>query len=439
MSWAPSCVSSAINCFHESGDEHATTEDTLLAPKSNSEWTRQVKVCAVGSWGVEVVKHCPELFGGVAELIVIDKDESILEQFSGCALTIQVGQRDQIKMKLASDPAEVTSVLCRHQIEQAVLGAKFLIIVASLGGAVGSGASTTVASVARRCGVTTLGIFSTPQAQEGSSRVDRSTHSLLVLHEIVDTYVIIKQESQLHQDVAQRRIDWPKSDASHSPLQKAPRARAPDETTRDLLRTLTLSFSGPGPLNLTLSDGKRLFADSGLSSVECMSLPRAHRASTSSEVLSLLSRDSFLLLREHKNFLVSISGGQGLRLSELLEISSKISSTLVGPSGEVAFAVRVDSAPGGVTSVTVVATGHRLDECDSEEHSEEYSEETSPLYQVRIDSKPIEEVHDHPSPSTAPPVMTNAKSSHSSPKKLLKKKRRYFQLVSLLRATLLGR
>ncbi|MCQ2342461.1 MAG: hypothetical protein MJZ75_03080 [Paludibacteraceae bacterium] len=82
-----------------------------------------------------------------------------------------------------------------ENIDNALNGAKVLILVAGLGGHISSFVSIDVAKKAKEAGIKTIAVVTTPFTFEGSIRIGKATHAVSELKELTDELHICDNES----------------------------------------------------------------------------------------------------------------------------------------------------------------------------------------------------------------------------------------------------
>lgn len=118
--------------------------------------------CNVGEYIVGKMPHVP--------ITYLNSDESSLKRAKS-GKVVQVG-RDVTYGRSALYPevGEACAARCEKEIREALEGADMAIVVAGLGGGVGSGAAPYVASVANEMGIATFGIVVLPFVAERGRR-----------------------------------------------------------------------------------------------------------------------------------------------------------------------------------------------------------------------------------------------------------------------------
>lgn len=200
----------------------------------------------------------------------------------------------------------------KDRIKKLVEGQDVCILVVSLGGGTGSGASLVFAEAAKEAKCLTLGIFTMPFSFEGQKRREIAEAAREKIVPLLNAYVLIPNENIF------RVID-----------QKTPFRGAFSAVNKKLAETLegfidTLAL--PGLINIDFADLKTLLEGRGrlayLNSVQMQGAPKAQLALK--EVLHNPLYDYGIAGADRVVF--NLTGDKGMKMQEVAEISKSISS-----------------------------------------------------------------------------------------------------------------
>ncbi|MDZ7773093.1 MAG: hypothetical protein U5K31_10210 [Balneolaceae bacterium] len=93
----------------------------------------------------------------------------------------------------------------RHEIEESIEGADMIFVTAGMGGGTGTGGAPVVAGIAKRKGILTVGIVTTPFECEGPKRMKYALEGITELKKNSDTVIVIPNERLL--DIADENTD----------------------------------------------------------------------------------------------------------------------------------------------------------------------------------------------------------------------------------------
>jgi|GEM_PF-1906992 len=226
-------------------------------------------------------------------------------------------------------------------IEAMLEGAHMCFIAAGLGGGTGTGAAPVIARAARAKGVLTVGVVTKPFAFEGKRRAEAAEAGLLELQQHVDTLIVIPNQNLF-------RI------ASPATTFKAAFDMA-DEVLQQGVRGITDLMTMPGLINLDFADIRTIMANMGkamMGTGEATGDDRAIRAAEKAIANPLLDE----ALKGARGLIISITGGEDMRLMEVDEVASHIKD-LVDADADIIWGSAFDPALEGRIRVSVVATG----------------------------------------------------------------------------------
>lgn len=150
-----------------------------------------IKVVGIGGAGGNAVERMIRDDVQGVEFICINTDAQALKSMSAdFKLLLGPGLGAGGKPEMGREWATAE----RERIAEALVGAHLVIITAGMGGGTGTGAAPIIAKVARKLGIRTYAVVTTPFAFEGTRRMRRAEEGVLELDRNVDSLYIIPNE-----------------------------------------------------------------------------------------------------------------------------------------------------------------------------------------------------------------------------------------------------
>ncbi len=302
-----------------------------------------LKVVGVGGAGGNAVNRMISSGLQGVEFIAVNTDAQVLE-LSCAHKKIQVGSRMTKGLGSGGNPEvgrkaiEEDGDLMRDILE----GADMVFVTAGMGGGTGTGASPTIARMAREQGALTVGIVTRPFSFEGKRRERQALDGIEELKSEVDTLIII-QNDKLLSLVPQE-----------TPLKEA--FSKADEILHHATKGISDLIMIPGLINLDFADVRTIMSGMGealMSTGVASGEGRATQAARMALCSPLLDDVS---IRGARGVLVNITGDEQMSLHEVSEATSIISEE-AGDDANVIFGAVVSDSDRESIHVTVIATG----------------------------------------------------------------------------------
>ena len=215
-------------------------------------------------------------------------------------------------------------------------------IAAGMGGGTGTGAAPVIAKAARDRGILTVGVVTKPFSFEGSRRQKAAEAGIAELQKHVDTLIVIPNQNLF-------LIANPSTTFKEA-FQMA------DEVLQQGVRGITDLMVMPGLINLDFADVRSVMSEMGkamMGTGEASGDNRAIEAAEKAIANPLLDGVS---MKGAKGVIVSIVGGEDMRLMEVDEAASHIKE-LVDPDANIIWGSAFNNDLEGRIRVSVVATG----------------------------------------------------------------------------------
>lgn len=308
----------------------------------------RIKILGVGGGGGNAVNYMIEKGLSAVEYISLNTDRQALTR-NRADLKIQVGTTLTGGLGAGARPEIGREAVeeSRGQIEQALEGADMAFITAGMGGGTGTGGAPVVAGIARRKGILTVGIVTTPFQFEGKVRMQYALEGINEMRMNCDTLIVIPNERLLEL-----------SDETTSLVSAF-------ATANDVLYNATKGISDlvilPGLINLDFADVRTTMTNGGAAIMGSAAATGPDRA----EVAAMEAINSPLLdgvsIRGARNVLVNISSDESLGMHET-GMATKIIQQEAGDDAEIIIGTVLDASNGENMRVTVIATGFELEQ-----------------------------------------------------------------------------
>ena len=303
----------------------------------------RITVFGVGGAGGNAVNNMisKELDG--VEFVVANTDAQALQQ-SQSSTRIQLGVKVTEGLG-AGARASVGSAAAEESIEQIVdnlAGSHMCFITAGMGGGTGTGAAPIIAQAARELGVLTVGVVTKPFQFEGAKRMRQAEEGVEALQKMVDTLIIIPNQNLFR--LANEKTTF--TDAFSMA----------DDVLYQGVKGVTDLMVRPGLINLDFADVRAVMDEMGkamMGTGEAEGDGRALEAAERAIANPLLDGVS---MQGAKGVIVSITGGEDMRLMEVDEAANHIRE-LVDPDANIIWGSAFNENLNGKIRVSVVATG----------------------------------------------------------------------------------
>jgi cell division protein FtsZ len=307
----------------------------------------RISVIGVGGAGGNAIANmiANEVQG--VDFIVANTDAQALNSASaerriqlGLKITqgLGAGSRPEIGRAAAEEALE--------QVEKSLEGAHMCFIAAGMGGGTGTGAAPVIAKAARDRGILTVGVVTKPFSFEGSRRMKSAEAGIAELQKHVDTLIVIPNQNLF-------------LIANASTTFKEAFSMA-DEVLQQGVRGITDLMVMPGLINLDFADVRTVMSEMGKAMMGTGEAEGDNRAIEAAEKAIANPLLDGVSMRGAKGVIVSIVGGEDMRLMEVDEAASHIKE-LVDPDANIIWGSAFNPGLEGKIRVSVVATGIEAD------------------------------------------------------------------------------
>ena len=314
-----------------------------IGPPVVDELKPKIAVIGVGGAGGNAVANMINAKVEGVDFIVANTDAQALNA-SPAEYRIQLGPDITQGLGAGSRP-EVGRAAAEETIEQvktALAGAHMCFIAAGMGGGTGTGAAPVIAQAARELNILTVGVITKPFIFEGSRRMRSAEAGIEELQRHVDTLIVIPNQNLF-------LVANPNTTFKEAFL-------LADEVLQQGVRGITDLMVMPGLINLDFADVRSVMHEMGkamMGTGEAEGDGRALEAAERAISNPLLDGVS---MQGAKGVIVSITGGEDMRLMEVDEAANHIRE-LVDPDANIIWGSAFNENLNGKIRVSVVATG----------------------------------------------------------------------------------
>jgi cell division protein FtsZ len=303
----------------------------------------RISVIGVGGAGGNAIANMMRADVQGVDFIVANTDAQALNH-STADRRIQLGLKITQGLGAGSRP-EIGRAAAEETIDeiiQSLEGAHMCFIAAGMGGGTGTGAAPVIAKAARDKGILTVGVVTKPFAFEGARRSRSADSGISELQQHVDTLIVIPNQNLFR--------------LANSETTFKQAFEMADEVLQQGVRGITDLMVMPGLINLDFADVRSVMSEMGkamMGTGEAEGDTRAIEAAEKAISNPLLDGVS---MKGAKGVIISITGGEDMRLMEVDEAASHIKE-LVDPDANIIWGSAFNNDLGGKIRVSVVATG----------------------------------------------------------------------------------
>jgi cell division protein FtsZ len=232
------------------------------------------------------------------------------------------------------------------EIIQSLDGAHMCFIAAGMGGGTGTGAAPVIAKAARDKGILTVGVVTKPFAFEGARRSRSADAGIQELQQHVDTLIVIPNQNLFR--------------LANSETTFKEAFEMADEVLQQGVRGITDLMVMPGLINLDFADVRSVMSEMGKAMMGTGEADGDNRAIEAAEKAISNPLLDGVSMKGAKGVIISITGGEDMRLMEVDEAASHIKE-LVDPDANIIWGSAFNNDLGGKIRVSVVATGIEAD------------------------------------------------------------------------------
>jgi cell division protein FtsZ len=303
----------------------------------------RISVIGVGGAGGNAIANMMRADVQGVEFLVANTDAQALNA-SEADKRIQLGLKITQGLGAGSRPeiGRAAAEETLDEIERALDGAHMCFIAAGMGGGTGTGAAPVIAKAARDRGILTVGVVTKPFAFEGTRRGRSADAGIEELQKHVDTLIVIPNQNLF------------RLATSDTTFKEA--FEMADEVLQQGVRGITDLMVMPGLINLDFADVRSVMGEMGKAMMGTGEAGGDNRAIEAAEKAISNPLLDGVSMKGAKGVIISITGGEDMRLMEVDEAASHIKE-LVDPDANIIWGSAFNNNLDGKIRVSVVATG----------------------------------------------------------------------------------
>jgi cell division protein FtsZ len=158
----------------------------------------KIKVIGIGGSGGNALNRMKKAKINNIELIALNTDFQDLKKIKA-DYKIQIGEKTTHGLGTGMDAllGKKAALESKEKIEKVLADSDMVFITCGMGGGTGTGASPIVAELAKKAGILTIGIVTSPFSFEGIQRTKNAQHGISELKNKVDSLVVINNDNLL--------------------------------------------------------------------------------------------------------------------------------------------------------------------------------------------------------------------------------------------------
>jgi len=283
------------------------------------------------------------------------------------------------------------------ELDRLLEGSHMCFIAAGMGGGTGTGAAPVIAKAARDKGILTVGVVTKPFAFEGARRSRAADAGIAELQTHVDTLIVIPNQNLFRLANADTTFK--------EAFEMA------DEVLQQGVRGITDLMVMPGLINLDFADVRAVMGEMGKAMMGTGEASGENRAIEAAEKAISNPLLDGVSMKGAKGVIVSIVGGEDMRLMEVDEAASHIKE-LVDADANIIWGSAFNNDLDGKIRVSVVATGIEAEEATKPTSSSTTASSTAP---TKVFSFPGAGRTASPTPAPAAAAPTPAPQAVATP------------------------
>ena len=229
----------------------------------------------------------------------------------------------------------------KEKIKELLLDTDMVFITCGMGGGTGTGASPTMAEIAKEAGALTVAVVTKPFTFEGSKRAHSAEGGINRLKEQVDTLIVIPNDRLLQ--IVDKRASLQES------------FRLADDVLRQGIQGISELITVPGLINLDFADVRTIMSEGGAALMAVGKAAGEDRARLAAEQ-AIQSNLLDITIDGARGILFNVTGGPSMTLFEVNQAAAIIKET-AHPEVNMIFGAVIDPNLGDELRITVIATG----------------------------------------------------------------------------------
>jgi cell division protein FtsZ len=312
----------------------------------------KIKIIGVGGGGgniiAELLKKLKDFSAQKVEFIALNTDNQALKSLPKALKTISFGNKLTRGLGTGRD-VEVGEKAAKEDLEKLKTlfsdDKDLYIIISSLGGGTGTGATPILTKIAEEMGLNTLGIFTTPFSFEGKKKMDMSIKALEKIKDNLNAFMVLPNEKIF--SLTKEEVSF--SDSLNLLNDKLA------ESLEGLLRTIY----SPGLINIDWADIRTILEGKG--KIAYLNFTKGKSNQTAEDISKVLLKNPILEYKFENadNVMFNIEASKDLSLQLLSQISEKIGE--LAPSAKIIFGLSQNPKLKNEIRVTLLATSSEVE------------------------------------------------------------------------------
>lgn len=309
----------------------------------------KIKVLGIGGGGNNAVNQMIKSNIDGAEYVLINTEKNVLDRANTNGLqTLQIGKETTKGLGAGANP-EIGEKAAREnteEIDKLLEDTDLLFVTAGMGGGTGTGAIPVIAEEARKKGILTIGIVTTPFTFEGKLRMVRANMGIEKLKPNVNSLIVISNDKLLEN--------------TNKDISILNAFKMTDDILRQGIESITDLITSVGTINVDFADVKTALSYEGYA---YMGIGEADGENKILEATNKALNNPLTLnaIDDAKAVIFNIKGSEDIGLDEINR-SAEIIAEKVNPEANIIFGTVIDETLGDKVVVTVVATGVKENE-----------------------------------------------------------------------------
>lgn len=307
----------------------------------------RIKIVGIGGGGgniiAELLKKLKDFSNQKVEFVAVNTDSQALKSLPKALKTFSFGQKTTKGLGTGRDVA-IGEKAAKEDIEK-IKGIfsdnkDLYIIISSLGGGTGTGATPIFTHIAEEMGLVTLGIFTLPFAFEGRKKMDASLKAIERMKDDVNAYMVLPNEKIF--SLTKEEISFADS------------LNLLNDRLADSLEGLLRTIYAPGLINIDWADIKTILEDK--KRLAYINFIKSKTTASVDDIAKELLRNPILdyYFEDADNVMFNIEGSKDLSLAMLSQISKKISE--LAPNAKIIFGLSQNAKSKSELKITILST-----------------------------------------------------------------------------------
>ncbi len=313
----------------------------MISLEQTGEAVVRIKIIGVGGGGTNAVERMMDTDIPLADYVTVNTDDGGYKG-SRAKTKLQIGLGETRGRGAGGDPEKGLRAAQenRRDIENVISGCDMLFIAAGMGGGTGTGAAPVVAEIAKRLGILTVAVVTTPFSFEGKRRMEQALGGIDRLRENVDSIIIIPNDNL--KLVTQTKITF-----------KNAFSLADDVLVRTV-KNIAGVIQKTAFINCDFADVTSIIKDSGVMHTATGTASGPDRAAGVVDQI----KSSVLLgssVEDATGVLLCVTASEGVGLEEIDKITSAIAD-LAAPDANIIFGMDFDTEAGDGLKAVLIST-----------------------------------------------------------------------------------